>query len=565
MTIFDEPRPGGWSWSTSPRAATYAKRAAIGTIAAVAVTGLILAVVSVAGFPGIATNVWILFRNSFIWVIAGTILLPVLWAAREAIVGHGRWTKAAWAVTAVVGLLIVGGFMSLIGIGSSVGVGTIFSHLNAQTFQQAETYAANITEVEQDRPEYSERTAFDQAQFTIARSLGGRVGDLSEPTRIDGQRWCSYLTSASSNRNRWVETVICLDDNGDITTADFPADTVPSFEGFRRSNIANAVTSIAGIGNEASRVDAYAYIGGPDGNLARFVAPVQQVNGTDFFNTFMPNGAVVYENSPENGVEVNHWQDIEQGELDGPVVGAETVARRVLNSVNSQQGFLVWKRPLRSQESLQPTSRAGRVSQQPVDGEPVEESSDPNASNPTGFILERDGRLFSVTPLTSFGSSATITAYLEVAVDVNNGETPEATLYRLPEPQAANATISNAIRTIYQADLSEADRIFEITPAGQDQSIVTIGREDQERFIARSSTAVSNGRATGEICVTSRTGNLLDCAPLTGDPRPLGTLVPGSADTTNDSPLDDSGPRPEGIEGFTTEELLEELARRIPQ
>src|SRR5690606_33851496 len=52
----------------------------------------------------------------------------------------------------------------------------------------------------------------------------------------------------------------------------------------------------------------------------------------------------------------------------------------------------------------------------------------PNADNPTKFVLERaDGRVVYVTPLTPYGASGNVVAYLEdVADEVTTDEMPAA-------------------------------------------------------------------------------------------------------------------------------------------
>lgn len=505
------------------------------------------------GFDGAARFAHTVFQVLFPVGIAFLVILGVVaLATRVPLVGR--------LAGAAVLLSIFGGLLSVAGIGSNLGIGNVWSALNRADHERRIEYVSNLTEIDEERPSYDERTALDQAEFQIRRSLAGVVGDFSAPTRV-GEEWCSYISTAAEIRNRWTESVVCVDDDGLVRRASFPVSTVPSVGlGFRNSEIRNVVAAVAGSDALLSNDDIYGYIAEVDGEeVPRLVVPIGDRRGLDLSKPVLPDGAVVFGVNDDGNYEVVVLDDVEAGAHPGPVAGL-AIAELIRESLNDSYGFLVSERPSRSPLSVQGTVEVGGDE---TDESEVEiDESDPNFSNPTEFVLSRDGVPYAVTPLTSFGSASTITAYLEVRLDtVVNGEAPEATLYRLPEPEAANTTLENTIRVLYGQDLAEADRIYEVTPAESGISRITIGREDQVRFVARSETNIASGELTGEICVESRTGLDLDCSQLREDPRPLGTLV-----RANGAPGSQSDDAPVGsLQDVPLEDLLAEIERRVNQ
>ena len=525
--------------------------ALLATVIAVIFAVLWFGLFPALGFDGSARFAHSVFQTFFPVIVTFVVLLVVAMIAT-------RERRVMMVAGGLLGLSILGGILSGIGIGSDAGIGNLWSALNRSDHERRIEYISNLTEVEEDRPSYDERTALDQAEFQIRRSLAGVVGDFSAPTRV-GEEWCSYISTAAEIRNRWTESVVCVNDAGLVRRASFPESTVSSVGlGFRQSEITNVVAEVAGSDALFSRDDVYGYITEVDGEeVPRLVVPILDRRGLDLSNPMLPDGAVVFGVADEGDYQVDVLDDVEAGAHPGPVAGLR-IAEEVRFSLNDSYGFLVSERPSRSPLALQGTVEVG--GDENVDGEAEVDPSDPNFGNSTEFVLTRDGVPYAVTPLTSFGSASTITAYLEVRLDtVTNGEAPEATLYRLPEPEAAKTTLANTIRVLYGQDLAEADRIYEVTPAESGTSRITIGREDQVRFVARSETRVASGELIGEICVESRTGSDLDCSQLRDDPRPLGTLVragggiasdgePGEFDSLQDVPL---------------EALLDEIERRI--
>ena len=528
-----------------------------GALAALA--GL-FALVFFAALPALGFDGSAQFAHSFLQVIFPVAIAAALTAGIVLAAYEDR--PIALVVAGLVGASILLGVLSGLGVGSNAGIGNVWSAVNRSGHDRRIEYVANFTEVEEQRPDYSERIALDQAEFVIRRSLAGVVGEISSPIRV-GQEWCSFITTAAEIRNRWMESVVCVDDDGRARRTAFPRDTVPSVGlGFRHSEIANAVTQHAGSDAIFDDDDVYGYIADVDGELvARLVVPIADRRGLDLSKPLMPDGAVIFGVNDDGQYEIEVLDSVEPGQHPGPVAGL-AAAERVRLAVNDTYGFLVSKRPSRSTSSLQGTVEVG--GDENDDGDVTVDESDPNFGNSTEFILEREGVPYAVTPLTSFGSASTITAYLEVRLDtVRNGEALEATLYRLPEPEAANTTLSNTIRVLYGQDLSEADRIYEVTPSSAGRSRITIGREDQVRFVARSETEIRNGELVGEICVESRTGADLDCSPLDDDPRPLGTLVfassSGAGDETSSGSTGDGG----SLRDVPLTELLAEIERRV--
>lgn len=522
--------------------------AGVGVAAAIVTLIVVgLGVLWALGFSGFARSWWTTFRlvAPLVYSLLGVAVLVGLM-----LFGSSLLRRLAVGVAVV---SILGGIASAVGIASSVGVGNVWSALNRAGHEERVDYIGQTVAVGEQRPGFDERIALAQANFSIRRSLSGVVGDIADPIRVNDE-WCSYVTTAATSRNRWTESVVCLADNGDIRQASFASDTVPAVTGgFRHSKLSNVVSSEAGINAVYDSDDVYGYIddAGADGQpVARLVVPLSDYRGFDYSISRMPAGALVF-----GGSEIELLRDIAPGTHPGPVAGLST-AERIRESVNDLEGFLISKRPTRSSQSLQPTFALGADET---------EEGDPNAANATEFVLYRDGIPYAVTPLTSFGASSTITAYLEVRLDtVTAGEPLEAVIYRLPEGEAANTTLTNSVRVLYGQDLSEADEIYEVTPTVPGRSRMTIGREDQTRFIGRSETRIANGEPIGEICMSSRTGGELDCSQLSDDPKPLGTLVRSSASGVTGAGAGSSGVVFEGdLSEIPTRALLDELERRL--
>ena len=525
--------------------------AAIGLTAAAIFALFFFWIFPALGFDGTARFAHSIFQVLFPIYVAGAVVLGVIALAL-------RYSLVGKVAAGALGLSILGGVLSGIGIGSDVGIGNIWSAFNRADHERRIEFVAELNEVEAARPSYDERIALDQAEFQIRRSLAGVVGDFSSPTRV-GEEWCSYISTAAEIRNRWTESVVCVDDAGLVRRASFPAATVPSVGlGFRQSEVSNVVAQVAGSDALFSSDDIYGYITEVDGEeVPRLVVPIGDRRGFDLSKPVLPDGAVVFGVDDDGNYQVSVLDAVEAGDHPGPVAGL-AIAERIRESVNDSYGFLVSERPSRSPLSLQGTVEVG--GDETEVGEALVDESDPNFSNPTEFVLTRDGVPYAVTPLTSFGSASTITAYLEVRLDtIVNGEAPEATLYRLPEPEAANTTLENTIRVLYGQDLAEADRIYEVTPAESGTSRITIGREDQVRFVARSETSIASGELTGEICVESRTGLDLDCSQLRSDPRPLGTLVRNSVVPTDGGEAVEFG----SLSEVPLDALLAEIERRV--
>jgi len=527
--------------------------AVVGAVVAAVFALFWFAVFPALGFDGSAQFAHSVFQLFFPFIVTAIVVMALAVLAI-------RYSRLRPVVIGAIVLSIFGGLLSGFGVGSDAGVGNLWSALNRSGHERRIEYITNLTEIDEERPSYDERIALDQAEFQIRRSLAGVVGDFSAPTRV-GEEWCSYISTAAEIRNRWTESVVCVNDDGVVRRASFPASTVPSVGlGFRRSEVTNIVAELAGSDALFSRDDVYGYIAEVDGEqVPRLVVPLLDRRGLDLSKPVLPDGAVVFGVDDGGTYRVSVLDDVEAGEHPGPVAGL-AVAELIRESLNDNYGFLVAKRPSRSPLALQGTVEVGGDENE--DGEVIVDDSDPNFGNSTEFVLNRDGVPYAVTPLTSFGSASTITAYLEVRLDtITNGEAPEATLYRLPEPEAANTTLANTIRVLYGQDLSESDRIYEVTPAESGTSRITIGREDQVRFVARSETRIASGELSGEICVESRTGADLDCSQLREDPRPLGTLVRANGTVASNVEDEEFG----SLQDVPLDALLEEIERRVNQ
>jgi hypothetical protein len=242
---------------------------------------------------------------------------------------------------------------------------------------------------------------------------------------------------------------------------------------------------------------------------------------------------------------------------------AMSVAERVRSSVNALNGFLVHRSPRRSDRALERTNTSGSFT-----------ATDPNAENPSEFVLVRDGRLFYVTPLTPWGQSQTVVAYLEVAADeVTAGTVPSATLYRLATPQASFPLITQRVTSLYDADIDWMDantatdasnraRIYELTPAASGQVTLTVGTGTQTLYRVWVEAELDDANRFGSICIDRYlSGQRIRCDSSQADPTPVGALR-GVAD----SPVrPDRGGSIDAVDlsGVPTRALLDEIARRL--
>ena len=87
---------------------------------------------------------------------------------------------------------------------------------------------------------------------------------------------------------------------------------------------------------------------------------------------------------------------VRPGEIPGPVVPI-SIARQVRQSLNARNGIVAYQHPTQNADAVNSTDKSGQGA-----------VADPNAENPSEFVLERDdGRTVMVTPLTPYGAPPT--------------------------------------------------------------------------------------------------------------------------------------------------------------
>ena len=165
--------------------------AAIGLTAAAIFALFFFWIFPALGFDGTARFAHSIFQVLFPIYVAGAVVLGVIALAL-------RYSLVGKVTVGALGLSILGGVLSGIGIGSDVGIGNIWSAFNRADHERRIEFVAELNEVEEARPSYDERIALDQAEFQIRRSLAGVVGDFSSPTRV-GEEWCSYCLLYTSD------------------------------------------------------------------------------------------------------------------------------------------------------------------------------------------------------------------------------------------------------------------------------------------------------------------------------------------------------------------------------
>lgn len=459
------------------------------------------------------------------------------------------WTAAICTILAL-GLVgsIVGGFFV-----------TWRSHYNG-----LRNYTEYVVEEESPHPEYLERLNYPQARLLLQRSLQGVVGNLSDPNYVpvisdDGEvsgRWCSLITRDTWLNRDWTREIACLDvDSGVVTRAEFTG-KVGSVEGLWSSKLGDQVASVSR-GLAFENADVYGYIT-PDGE-ARVVVPVVRKNGYSTAPWDTPAGVVVFHADGSR----EHVEDLTAGEIPGPVLPA-SIARNTRSGLNARSDFGDYRTPRRNTDALQDTSSAGDVA-----------VADPNAENVSEFVLVReDGRLVYVTPMTPFGASTNVTAYLEVMADeVTSGDPAQATVYRLETAEAATQRIAQRVASLYDADINwasanEADvsevgnasRIFEITPTNPGQVVATIGTGDQTLYRVTVESTLNEANNFGSVCVyVYRTSELIRCDDSISEPAPLGALRGLSGGNGTSGTVSDF----EGnLSEVPTNELIQELSRR---
>lgn len=435
--------------------------------------------------------------------------------------------------------------------------------MNRSGYETTAPYTANLAEVvNAETPSYETRLAIPQARLQLRQALSGATGAIGDVAYIgngpNGAEYCATVLRASTLGRVWTRQILCLDPaTGATRSADFDGN-VGAPNGAWSSKLGDQVASVKR-GLVFNEDDVYGYITG-DGK-ARLVVPVRVATGEWNRRYDVAAGVVVFNHDGTR----EYISDVEPGSIPGPVM-AMNVAERVRGSVNALEGFLVHRNPRRSEQTLERTDAAEGLA-----------ATDPNAENPSEFVLVRNGRLYYVTPLTPYGQSQTIVAYLEVEADtVLAGEQPNATLYRLGQPQASLQLIVQRVTSLYDADIdwmeaneatdaSNRARIYEITPSADGHVTMTIGTGTQTLYRVYVDANLDDQNRFGDICIHRfRDDEKIRCDSADSDPTPVGALrgIASNATPANtpSTTTDSSGI---DLSNVPTQDLLDEIGRRI--
>jgi hypothetical protein len=436
---------------------------------------------------------------------------------------------------------------------------------NRYGYETSVVYTANlVVEPEATPPSYETRLSVPQARLQLTQALSGTSGKLGDVTYIGNQEAGEYCATVLRNGTLgrvWTREILCLDPaTGATRQAEFTGN-VGAPEGFWSSKLGDQVASVRR-GLVFDHNDIYGYIT-EDGD-ARLVVPVRFATGGSNTRYDVAAGVVLFDTDGSR----EYIATVEPGAIPGPVMPM-SVASEIRANVNSTRGFLVHREPRRSDQSLESTSTAEGVA-----------ATDPNAENASEFVLVRDGRLYYVTPLTPYGQSQTVVAYLEVAADeVTAGVMPTATLYRLAQPLASLQLITQRVTTLYDADIdwmetntatdaSNRARIYEITPSASGQVTLTVGTGTQTLYRVFVEAGLDEQNEFGEICIYRfKTDVKIRCDASDADPTPVGSLrgiaggTNGSGSNPNTTPAAAVGGT--DLSNVPTQDLLDEIARRI--
>ena len=445
-------------------------------------------------------------------------------------------------------------------------------------FDSLQTFSTNVVETKAARPSYETRLNAVMAENILRASLQDTASWIPAEAQpqysvANGETaWCVGLLAkhrvpAASDRV-YAKGVMCLvEESMKTVRADWSV-RVPTTQGAYSTNLHKYVARLSrGLSVSESDVRFYIQDGKPN-----MLVPVTKVlsNGIDArrvtagFVTIDPKGTLKLHTSAK------------AGEWPVPVIAYSTAAQ-VRESLNTRSGYYCSSR-LKSPGCVAKAQPLEDTSS--IDG--AGSAGDPNAGNSTEFVLKRsDGRMVMVTPLTPYGNSRNVVAYLEVVVDELNGtKIPAAKLYKVT-PEASNLAIAQAVTAAYTADIAwtsevteesaqqSASRIFEITPAGQGEVVATIGNATNPEYLLRVKPALVSGSLRFSYCIHSySTGEKLDCRESTQPAARIGTLRGVvSSDGDNDTSVPNTDVT--SLSKMTIEELralgiavLDEMARR---
>ncbi len=439
------------------------------------------------------------------------------------------------------------------GIGGGVLLGLVgLALMFSNGYRASSTVADGVLEEAGKRPAFVDRMPYTQGQRAVTRALESEVGDISDVTYV-GDRWCGFLEQKQTVFRNEVTSVACVLSDGSSQMAKFNVPAPAHRDGILRSSTLIAAQRQTN-GAVPANDSVYAYID-ESGEPVLVIPLIERIGGSAGYKA--PAGVVTVDT---NGV-LNYRDSVTAGEIPGPVLAIQ-VAEDIRTSLNSRFGYRAHIQNRRSPMTLDSTESYG-----PVVSVDEESGESVNRFNSSEFLLiDLEGRSKYVTPLTPLGASDNVSAYLVVDADsMNRGQLPKAVLYRLDETEAGPGAVSERVQSLYDADIDwsidAGTLLTEVTPGAEGRLVATAinGQLATYRFDIEAELTTNN--AVGEVCVRAgRSTSVLRCDNADDPPASVGALrgISGSRSGTGDP----SGERPEGIEGFTTEELLEELLRR---
>jgi hypothetical protein len=401
-------------------------------------------------------------------------------------------------------------------------------------FDALSRFSENIITTNAPRADYETRLNAAMAENILRASLQDTVAWIpneSQPQYSvvdDAPAWCVGLLAQHrvpmAADRVYAKGVMCLvEESMKTVRADWDV-RVPTTQGSYSTNLHKYIARLQR-GMSVAEADVRFYI---QNGKPHMLAPVTKVVSAGIDVRRVTAGFVTID--PKGSLKLH--TSAKAGEWPVPVVAYGT-AEQIRASLNTRGGYYCAARlksagcvakaqPLEDTSSIQGAGSAG----------------DPNAGNSTEFVLRReDGRLVMVTPLTPYGNSRNVVAYLEVIVDELAGiKTPTAVLYNVAA-EASGLSIAQAVTAAYTADIAwtsevtepeaqkSASRIFEITPAGAGEVVATIGNATNPEYLLRVKPALKDGSLQFSYCIHAYgTNEELDCRVSTQPAARIGTL-----------------------------------------
>lgn len=459
---------------------------------------------------------------------------------------HGRTMMRA-------GALLIAGALILCVPGTPRTPGLLFSKALRNGHDTKAEIAENVKVSTDPHPEYLRRANSVQAERLVEELSNDPA--ISSTSEVQYSRaneepaWCAgaYGRKDSLGRRNTV-SVVCVTDTKRIVRASWEGQGVPSIAGNFSTNLAKQVAEM----QPGKSIDEADLRFGIENDKPFLIAPLTQVRGG--MNPRTLPGGVVY---IDGAGTLTYDAHAERGEY-GVAVVSYKVAEDLRGSLNHRGGYYCSSdRNMNKKRCLTkntPYADTGSL------------AGDVNSENFSEFVLNRaDGGIAMVTPLTFYGKSRNISAYLDVNVDeAQAGVMPTAILYEGAN-EVSYKTLVQTLTPAYTADLTwlteidaaadtaTASRIFEITPSKPGTMVLTIGTATNPQYIVEVDAGLSGDTLDFSWCIYSDSEKAgseprkIECRSRTDEEASIGTLrglnlgQPTGATTTDPGrPVDDS-------------------------